>query len=274
MSRDFVKYLFVDIFHGILDSGKGFFVSLNSIKSYLRLLLIFSLLKLLAWNIICIGIFAFFEYFCNYLNTQPNGTVYDGYNFLTIFATGCKIIPYAFIRIFSVLWHSDISNAALRYLNATQTNSRVIFKSADFLYSIIIEIVFGLQIVLIYYLPAVINIPVFIHCCLLNALYCFEYSWMSADIKCSERVEKIHKSWPYFIGFGLLLTSPTLYVQSSIVNNCIFAALFPFFIISGYLSNDKAPIRSAICRIPFFKYTTQFTDKALSYVPILTKTLY
>ena len=94
----------------------------------------------------------------------------------------------------------------------------------------------------------------------LNALYCFEYLWLTKSYRTSQRVLRIENHWPYYTGFGAILTIATTYCDDFLTNGFIFAGLFPFFIVSSYMANpptDK-PIRQ---KLPIFDFPKIVTEK-------------
>lgn len=72
-----------------------------------------------------------------------------------------------------------------------------------------------------------------VHLSLLYSLYSFEYKWVQMGLPLHQRLNYIETNWPYFIGFGLPLTLLTNCWSDWVIGACVFAVLFPVFIISG-----------------------------------------
>ncbi|OZC06584.1 hypothetical protein X798_06430 [Onchocerca flexuosa] len=64
----------------------------------------------------------------------------------------------------------------------------------------------------------------------------FEYLWMSLGIGLRARVNLIERNWPYFLGYGTVLTLLTSLTDNMMVNALLFGAVFPFCIISSFLA--------------------------------------
>uniref|UniRef100_A0A0K0FI36 Etoposide-induced protein 2.4 homolog (inferred by orthology to a human protein) n=1 Tax=Strongyloides venezuelensis TaxID=75913 RepID=A0A0K0FI36_STRVS len=224
------------------------------------------ILKIISYNLISVFVITVIQYICEtFKSFEANGSELTVVLTTIIHLIGC--VPIIFTRILSILWHSDVSNTALRYRGVISCDSSPFsVKAADFIFTIVFELVFNIQTVLLKYLPfpvVINNILIFIHSSLLNSLYSFEYYWMALGWSAQRRIATIENSWPYFVGFGAILAFASTFSESTVINGCIFASLFPFFIISGYL-NNFTPARREIPSIAFFKFSFLIADK-LSY---------
>lgn len=65
--------------------------------------------------------------------------------------------------------------------------------------------------------------------------FSFEYLWMSLGIGLRARINLIERNWPYFLGYGTVLTLFTSFTDNMVFNAFLFGALFPFCIISSFL---------------------------------------
>uniref|UniRef100_A0A915Q0T4 Uncharacterized protein n=1 Tax=Setaria digitata TaxID=48799 RepID=A0A915Q0T4_9BILA len=63
----------------------------------------------------------------------------------------------------------------------------------------------------------------------------FEYLWMSLGIGLRARINLIERNWPYFLGYGTVLTLLTSLTDNIMVNALLFGAVFPFCIVSSFL---------------------------------------
>ncbi|VIO92685.1 conserved hypothetical protein [Brugia malayi] len=58
---------------------------------------------------------------------------------------------------------------------------------------------------------------------------------MSLGIGLRARINLIERNWPYFLGYGTVLTLFTSLTDNMVLNAFLFGALFPFCIISSFL---------------------------------------
>jgi etoposide-induced 2.4 mRNA len=110
--------------------------------------------------------------------------------------------------------------------------------AADFVMAILLETVFLAQSLLVVYvpIPLISQLLSYIHLSMLYALYSFEYLWMSRGCELSKRLNRIETRWPFYAGFGCVLTLATsVFAENFVLSGCIFGCLFPFFIISSYM---------------------------------------
>ncbi|XP_023179900.1 etoposide-induced protein 2.4 [Drosophila hydei] len=145
-------------------------------------------------------------------------------------------------KIVSSLWFADIANAAYRVRKGRPQLIPGISKLvADFLFSMVVQMLFLVQSMLVNLVPVkyVGSSLCFLHLCLLYSLYSFEYKWFNMGWELHRRLTYIEKNWPYFFGFGIPLTVLTNMSSSVIVSSCIFSIFFPLFILSG---NEAKPI--------------------------------
>lgn len=145
-------------------------------------------------------------------------------------------------KIVSSLWFADIANAAYRVRKGRPQLIPGISKLvADFLFSMVVQMLFLVQSMLVNLVPVkyVGSSLCFVHLCLLYSLYSFEYKWFNMGWELHRRLTYIEKNWPYFFGFGIPLTVLTNLSSSVIVSSCIFSIFFPLFILSG---NEAKPI--------------------------------
>ncbi|KAL0267340.1 UNVERIFIED_CONTAM: hypothetical protein PYX00_009634 [Menopon gallinae] len=144
-------------------------------------------------------------------------------------------------KIVNSLWFMDIAESAYRHTRGRPQTLRSVSRSiADNLFSLLVQVLFLLQAVLVCIIPSPFGtLLYFIHMCMLYSLYSFEYRWVNAGWELHRRLTYIENNWPYFIGFGLPLALLTSLPSSYIVSGCVFSILFPLFIVSG---NEANPI--------------------------------
>ncbi|KAG7160282.1 etoposide-induced protein 2.4 homolog isoform X2 [Homarus americanus] len=153
------------------------------------------------------------------------------------------VLPlFVLSRIINTIWFQDIADSAYRQRQGRpQLISSISKLVADVLISIFIQLLFLIQANLVMLLPLV-GIGVIlsgVHMCMLNALYAFEYRWFNMGWELYKRLSFIEENWPYFMGFGLPLAIITMYPSSVYTSGCLFALLFPVFIISA---NEADPV--------------------------------
>ncbi|XP_017772193.1 PREDICTED: etoposide-induced protein 2.4 homolog isoform X2 [Nicrophorus vespilloides] len=165
---------------------------------------------------------------------------------LTIFYQTTWVLPLLLLsKIVNCLWFQDIADKAYKYSRGrpliNQSISRIV---ADSIFSILVQVLFLLQATIVELIPLYIvgKILGLVHMCLLYSLYTFEYKWFNMGWELHRRLSFIETNWPYFIGFGLPLAFVTQMSSSWVINGCIFALLFPWFIVSG---NEANPVTNS-----------------------------
>ncbi|VIO92683.1 conserved hypothetical protein [Brugia malayi] len=140
-------------------------------------------------------------------------------------------------RVCNSIWSSDIANASLKYTGVHTPSLSLSRTTGDFCSSMLLDFVFFLQSLFVSNIPVplVSSVFTFIHMTLLNSLFSFEYLWMSLGIGLRARINLIERNWPYFLGYGTVLTLFTSLTDNMVLNAFLFGALFPFCIISSFL---------------------------------------
>ena len=147
------------------------------------------------------------------------------------------VLPfYLLSKVVNAIWFQDIADSAFRSSRGRhQMMSSFSVMIADTVFSVVVEALFLVQGKLCSFLPIpsiglLINM---VHLCLLNSLYCFEYKWFNQGLELHKRLTYIECHWPYFLGFGLPLAIVTSLPETHVISGCLFAILFPLFIVSG-----------------------------------------
>ncbi|KAF5294013.1 hypothetical protein FQA39_LY13567 [Lamprigera yunnana] len=159
-----------------------------------------------------------------------------------IFQTLWVVPLFLLSKVVNSLWFQDIADSAYRYNRGRpQFMQSVSMLLADSIFSVVVQTLFLIQAMLINYIPIYMlgTILSVIHKCLLYSLYAFEYKWFNMGWELHKRLTYIESNWPYFIGFGLPLAILADLPDSWFVSGCVFAILFPLFIISG---NEATPM--------------------------------
>ncbi|VDN02611.1 unnamed protein product [Thelazia callipaeda] len=162
--------------------------------------------------------------------TMPDETS----KFLRIVHGSFCVCALVISRIFGSIWFSDIANVAQRYTGVQVPNFKV---TSDFCSSLCLDCLIFLQSLFVSSIPVPMLAEAFslIHLALLNSLFSFEYVWMSFGIGSRARIDLIERHWPYFLGFGTILTILSTLTNSVVANALLFGAVFPLCIISSYL---------------------------------------
>lgn len=187
-----------------------------------------------------------------------------------------SILPVFIVtRIVNALWFSDIANASLMYRGIKPADPLPFSRAAaDFLVAILVEVVFLVQSMVMVYLPIPTVAPfiTFFHLSLLHALYSFEYSWMSQGLELKNRLTRIERCWPYFMGFGTPLTVLSTLSNNFLVNGCLFGTFFPFFIVSSYLADTEVIYEesSSIPTVHIFWPSLIVTNRISLYISKVT----
>lgn len=164
---------------------------------------------------------------------------------ITYFINSICFLIFLIAKFLSNLWFGDVSKGAINYrasigrgVPASMT-SKVSDNMADYIFGIVLSTLVLVEGLLVYEIPNyyLSNIFGFIVMAQLNSFYSFEYMWIAQGLQTDRRVIKIDHHWPYHLGFGTLLTLATSYFDDFILNGFIFAALFPFFIVSSYIAS-------------------------------------
>ncbi|XP_045594847.2 etoposide-induced protein 2.4 homolog isoform X5 [Procambarus clarkii] len=182
----------------------------------------------------------------------------------TIFNTLWVLPLFVLSRIINTIWFQDIADSAYRQRQGRpQLISSISKLVADILISIFVQFLFLIQASLMKLVPLVgVDLMLNgIHLCMLNALYAFEYRWFNMGWELYKRLSFIEENWPYFMGFGLPLAFITMYQSSMYSSGCLFALLFPVFIISA---NEADPVlNSNGCQMHLFSLVVGVSNRII-----------
>lgn len=161
--------------------------------------------------------------------------------FLSLLFGMVWVLPlFILSRVVNSLWFQDIANSAYKFRKGRPQTIGISKLIADTLFSLVVQLLFLVQSMAVQLIPMqyVGEALSFVHMCLLYSLYSFEYKWFNMGWELHKRLTYIEYNWPYFIGFGVPLAVLTQLPSSYIVSGCVFAILFPFFILSA---NEASP---------------------------------
>lgn len=179
------------------------------------------------------------------------------------------VIPLFWLcKILNCIWFVEIADGAYRkkygrpvtaLISAKENVFKVISKSmADFLFSILVEVFFLVQAQIVGLIPVFGYSLLYIHMSLLYSLYAFEYTWANLGWTVMRRLDFIECNWPYFTGFGMLLSILTYTSTSTIVSAGIFGTVFPIFILSGL---EAKPYDHSCYPVRLFSLVIWITNK-------------
>lgn len=172
----------------------------------------------------------------------------------------CKILNiFWFVEIADVAYRKKFGRPVSSLLSSKDSIFKVLSKTmADFVFSINVEVCFLLQAQLVGLIPIFGPALSFIHMSLLYSLYAFEYTWTNLGWTVVRRLGYIENNWPYFIGFGVLLSTLTSLTSSAVISACIFGITFPIFILSGL---DARPYEQCDYPVRLFSLAIWLTNK-------------
>lgn len=140
--------------------------------------------------------------------------------FLSIVFGMIWILPlFILSKIVNSLWFQDIADSAYKVRKGRpQLLPSFSVIIADTLFSLLVQTLFliqsmGASLLPINYFGMVCNV----HLCLLYAMYSFEYKWCNMGWELHKRLTFIENNWPYFLGFGTILTALTQMSSSYII---------------------------------------------------------
>lgn len=163
-------------------------------------------------------------------------------------------------RAVSSLWFQDIADAAYRKSRGSPQLPNLSKFIADLLFSVIIQVLFLIQGMVISLIPiaGLGQCLSLLHLCLLYSLYAFEYKWFNMGWEVHKRLSYIECNWPYFVGFGLPLALITTLPGSYLLSGVLFAILFPLFIISG--NEAQVPSSQSQYRLRIFQVVVEIAN--------------
>lgn len=123
------------------------------------------------------------------------------------------------LKLQKALFFQDIADSAYKFRKGRpQLLSSFSVLIADTLFSLLVQTLFLIQSMVVSLLPIdYFGIVCNIHLCLLYSLYSFEYKWCNMGWELHKRLTYIENNWPYFLGFGTILTILTQMTPSYII---------------------------------------------------------
>jgi len=200
------------------------------------------------WIILCafINMIPFVQFVTSFVNYNNEKNFWMKSLFEWIFSI-LVLAPFqTMLRLIASIWFNNVSTMACKARELPDSGRHLPINSiiADVLYTIVFEIVFGIQssvaealLSFNWFLQMVSRV---VHQSLIFAMYACEYKWFTMNLMLNERVHILTTSWPYYLGFGLpmhLLNELALSFNFSSYDRtalaCSYLAFFPFMIVSG-----------------------------------------
>lgn len=166
---------------------------------------------------------------------------------------------FAISRVTNLWWCQDIADITYTSRRRQASNLGITANISDLLYSTLLQLIFFLQIHILYVIPGVGGLSYLIGMPLLYSMYAFEYKWLNFGWQLPNRIAYIEGNWPYFLGFGSPLAVLILLTGSSVLSIGMCAFLFPLSIISANYSTP--PKATHKYHLPAFNCAGYLTSK-------------
>jgi len=201
--------------------------------------------------------------------------------FLSYLFSALWVLPlYWLSKPLNSLWYQEIADSAYRNTRGRpigflatfgkeSLSSHISKTVADFFFSFLLQMFFLVQAMMVSFLPILGPVISLGHMCLLYSLYTFEYKWVNMGWTAPKRLSYVESNWPYFVGFGLPLAVLTSLAPSFIISGCVFAILFPLFIISG---NEAKVEETNQIPVRIFSIVIWLTNKVFTRRHVTSKT--
>lgn len=201
--------------------------------------------------------------------------------FLSYLFSALWVLPlYWLSKPLNSLCYQEIADSAYRHTRGRPLGFLATFRNkslsshisktvADFFFSFLLQLFFLVQAMLVSFLPVIGPALGLCHMCLLYSLYTFEYKWVNMGWTAPKRLSYVESNWPYFVGFGLPMAVLTSLAPSFIISGCVFAILFPLFIISG---NEAKVEETNQVPVRVFSVVIWLTNKVFTRRPVPMRT--
>lgn len=184
-------------------------------------------------------------------------------------AWAAEFVASSFSMLYKVLWiypiycisfvlntvmYQEVADSALTLTHRQPPPSALpLFERLiDETFRVLLNLVYVIQINLLYYLPVVGAPLYFVHSCWLASIYCFEYRWVHHRWDSKKRLDYFEENWLYFAGFGFPVSFVS-FLCPRFVDAGVFALLFPICILTASAAEPrelKKPAR--LRRLPIF----------------------
>lgn len=162
---------------------------------------------------------------------------------------------YCVSFILNTVMYQDVANRALVLCKQQDHPRQVAFmkRLIDEIFRVLLNLVYIIEMNLLYYVPFVGPPIYFVHSCWLASMYCFEYRWVHLRWSSNARLHYFEQNWLYFAGFGFPV-SVLSFMCPRFIDTGVFALLFPLCILTSAPAQPQelkeAP--KIIRRLPIF----------------------
>lgn len=174
---------------------------------------------------------------------------------------------YSISFVLNTVMYQEIADEALALGKERPAAAQgLLDRLSDETFRVLQNLVYIVEINLLYYLPLVGPALYFLHSCWLAAIYCFEYRWVHLRWRSNARLDYFERHWLYFAGFGFPVSTVT-FLCPRFVDAGVFALLFPLCILTATTAEPRAlklapaPIRS----LPIFIAVQGVSNLVLRY---------
>lgn len=189
--------------------------------------------------------------------------VQDEEAWATNFVASCFPVLYKVLWIYPIycisfvlntVMYQEVADSALSLLQQKPVAAAPpLARLIDETFRVLLNLVYIVEINLLYYIPICGPPLYFMHSCWLASIYCFEYRWVHLRWDANARLDYFERHWLYFAGFGFPV-SIVSFVCPRFVDTGVFALLFPLCILTATTAEPRAlkvaprPLR----RLPIF----------------------
>eukprot|EP00927_Polykrikos_kofoidii_P060825 TRINITY_DN55733_c0_g1_i1.p1 TRINITY_DN55733_c0_g1~~TRINITY_DN55733_c0_g1_i1.p1 ORF type:complete len:332 (+),score=38.19 TRINITY_DN55733_c0_g1_i1:166-1161(+) len=141
---------------------------------------------------------------------------------------------YCISFVLNTVMYQQIADSALALAKSKPSSqgTAALTRLINEAFRVLLNLVFILEMNLLYYLPVIGPPLYFVHSCWLASIYCFEYRWVHLQWTSNQRLEYFEKHWLYFAGFGFPMSFVT-FLCPRFIDAGVFALLFPLCILKA-----------------------------------------
>jgi len=147
---------------------------------------------------------------------------------------------YCISFVLNTVMYQEVADEALAlFQQQPSAAAPPLARLIDETFRVLLNLVYIIQINLLYYLPIFGPALYFLHSCWLASIYCFEYRWVHLRWGSNARLDYFERHWLYFAGFGFPV-SVVSFLCPRFVDAGVFALLFPLCILTATTAEPRA----------------------------------